>query len=199
LEKGVDFSGDSRDQHAYGYWCALWLAECLRITKPGGVCAMFTDWRQLPTTTDALQAGGWIWRGLVPWLKPTARPTAGRFTNAAEYIAWGSCGPMGMDYQAEVFPGYFHAMTPRDREHQTQKPLNVMRGVVTICPEDGTVLDPFMGSGTTGVAAVLAGRNFIGVEQVDHHAQVAERRIREAQGQAVPRGRQLALGEAVTA
>lgn len=53
-----DFAGDNRDQRAYLQWCALWLAECLRITKPGGVCALFTDWRQLPITTDALQAGG---------------------------------------------------------------------------------------------------------------------------------------------
>jgi site-specific DNA-methyltransferase (adenine-specific) len=57
LQQG-DFSGDNRDQRAYGHWCALWLAECLRVTKPGGVCCLFTDWRQLPTTTDALQAGG---------------------------------------------------------------------------------------------------------------------------------------------
>ena len=52
-----DFTGDDRDQRAYGYWCALWLAECLRVTKPGGACLMFTDWRQLPATRDAIQAG----------------------------------------------------------------------------------------------------------------------------------------------
>src|SRR5574337_1071851 len=43
------FSGDNRDQRSFGYWCALWLSECLRITKPGGACLLFTDWRQLPT------------------------------------------------------------------------------------------------------------------------------------------------------
>lgn len=58
----AEFAGDNRDQRAYGYWCALWLSEALRATRPGGICAHFADWRQLPTTTDALQAGGWVWR-----------------------------------------------------------------------------------------------------------------------------------------
>jgi site-specific DNA-methyltransferase (adenine-specific) len=79
------------------------------------------------------------------------------------------------------------------REHLTQKPIDVMRGLVKICPEGGTILDPFMGSGTTGVAAMLEGRKFVGVEMVEHYQRIAERRIREAQGQAVTRGDQGAL------
>ena len=63
----ADFAGDNRDQRAYGYWCGLWLSECLRIVRPGGIACLFTDWRQLPTTTDALQAGGWVWRGIAAW------------------------------------------------------------------------------------------------------------------------------------
>lgn len=53
-----DFAGDNRDQRSFAYWCALWMSECLRIAKPGALGAVFTDWRQLPTTTDAFQAGG---------------------------------------------------------------------------------------------------------------------------------------------
>ena len=54
------FSGDNRDQRSFSYWSALWLSECLRVAKPGAPICLFTDWRQLPTTTDALQAGGWV-------------------------------------------------------------------------------------------------------------------------------------------
>mgnify|MGYP003376370429 CR=1 FL=1 len=50
-----------------------------------------------------------------------------------------------------------------------------------------------MGSGTTGVAAVMDRRRFVGVEMVEHYQRIAERRIREAQGQAVTRGDQPAL------
>ncbi|MGV3564189.1 MAG: DNA-methyltransferase [Nocardioides sp.] len=194
----AEFSGDNRDQRAYQYWSALWMGEALRATRSGGVILAFTDWRQLPSTADAIQAGGWIWRGIVPWVKPTARPQAGRFTSQAEYVVWGSNGPMPIDYSAAVLPGFYQAAPPREREHITQKPVDVMRSLVKIAPEGGVVLDPFMGSGTTGVAAVLERRRFVGVEMVPDHAATAERRIREAQGQAVPRGDQgaLDLGEA---
>ncbi|MGH3517332.1 MAG: DNA-methyltransferase [Haloechinothrix sp.] len=192
-EAAADFTGDNRDQRAYGYWCALWLGEALRITRSGGVCLLFTDWRQLPTTTDALQAGGWVWRGIVPWLKPNARPTAGRFANAAEYVVWGSNGPMGLDFRDACLRGYFHASPPREREHQTQKPVDVLRELVGIAPAGGVVCDPFMGSGTTGVAAVLERRRFLGVEQLPHYVRVAQRRIQQAQLRAVDHGDQTAL------
>ena len=65
----LNFSGDSRDQRSYAYWSALWLSEAHRVTAPGGVCLTFSDWRQLPATTDSIQAGGWVWRGIVPWSK----------------------------------------------------------------------------------------------------------------------------------
>jgi len=177
IEQGneVDFAGDNRDQRAYGYWLTLWLSECLRLTMPGGTCLLFTDWRQLPMTTDALQAGGWIWRGIVPWHKPASRPTSGRFTASCEFVVWGSRG--GMPVEGNVLPGFYQASAPRDREHITQKPLDVMRKLVQIVPKGGTVLDPFMGSGTTGVAAVLEGRQFVGSEMTDHYFEVARRRI----------------------
>lgn len=187
-----DFTGDSRDQRAYAYWSALWMSEALRVTRVGGVVLAFTDWRQLPATTDAVQSGGWVWRGIVPWYKPTARPMAGRFTASCEYVVWGSAGPMEVDFSGAMptHRGFFQASPPRDREHQTQKPVDVMRELVKIVQPGGVILDPFMGSGTTGVAAMIEGRKFVGVEMVDEFAKVSERRIREAQGQAVKRGEQ---------
>jgi site-specific DNA-methyltransferase (adenine-specific) len=174
------FAGDNRDQRAYGYWCALWLAECLRVTRPGGTCLLFTDWRQLPVTTDAIQAGGWVWRGIVPWIKPDARPQGGRFTAQCEYVIWGSAGAMPLDFHVGCLPGFYQAIAPRNREHITQKPISVMRSLVQICPTGGTVLDPFMGAGTTGVAAVTEGRSFIGAEVIGHFQQVARERIAAA-------------------
>ena len=189
--QGVEFTGDSRDQRAYGYWASLWLSEALRASRPGALAMLFTDWRQLPTTTDALQSGGWVWRGIIPWSKPASRVFAGRFTTSCEYVVWGSNGalPNPLD-GGSGFPGFYQTNPPRNKEHQTQKPLDVMRGLLAPIPEGGTVLDPFMGSGTTGVAAMLEGRRFVGVEMVPHYQQVAERRIREAQGQAIPKGEQ---------
>jgi site-specific DNA-methyltransferase (adenine-specific) len=176
----AEFTGDSRDQRAYGYWCSLWLGECLRIVKPGGVALVFTDWRQLPTTTDVLQSGGFVWRGLVPWVKTAYRPQSGRFAAQCEYVVWGSNGAMPVDHAASCLPGFFQAMPPRERDHLSQKPIDVMRELVKIAPKGGAVLDPFMGAGTTGVAAVIEGRNFIGAELTPHYQQVARERIEAA-------------------
>lgn len=111
-----EFGGDSRDQRGYEYWCALWLGECHRVTRPGGVCLLFTDWRQLPATTDAIQSGGWVWRGIVPWYKPNTRPQVGRFTAQCEYVIWASQGAMPVDYAAGTFPGFYQADPCRDKE-----------------------------------------------------------------------------------
>ena len=91
-----NFSGDSRDQRSFRYWETLWLSECLRISKGGGIVAVFTDWRQLPITTDAVQAAGWTWRGIVVWDKGYGRPTLGRFSSACEFVVWGTSGPRAL-------------------------------------------------------------------------------------------------------
>jgi site-specific DNA-methyltransferase (adenine-specific) len=176
-----EFTGDNRDQRGYLYWCALWLSECRRILRPGGVVMMFTDWRQLPTTTDAIQAGGLVWRGVVVWDKGIGRPVKGRFRNHVEYVCWGTSGPM-TDVN-DVYPSSVFRATPPThtaRVHRTEKPTELLAGLMQIVSEGGTVFDPFMGSGTTGVACVQTGRNFIGIEIDPTYFAIAEKRIREA-------------------
>ena len=68
-----------------------------------------------------------------------------------------------------------------ERNHPTQKPLGVMSWVIGLCPKAETILDPFMGSGTTGVAAVQMGRQFIGIEREQQYFDIACRRIEDAQ------------------
>ncbi|WP_231950564.1 DNA-methyltransferase [Allokutzneria albata] len=178
-----DFAGDNRDQRAYLVWLSLILIECLRITRPGGHLLVFSDWRQAPVTADALQVGGWLWQGTVVWHKPVSRPMRGGFKAAAEYIQWGSNGPF--DRTPELYlPGVFSASQPsgRQRRHITQKPVDgLLAELVKVCPEGGTVLDPFAGSGSTGVAAVSSGRHFVGIELTEHYHQVAHDRLTDAQ------------------
>jgi DNA modification methylase len=71
-----------------------------------------------------------------------------------------------------------------ERFHPTQKPLQVMAWVIDLCPKADTILDPFMGSGTTGVAAITRGKAFIGIERDPKYFDTACRRIEEAQKQA---------------
>jgi site-specific DNA-methyltransferase (adenine-specific)/modification methylase len=70
------------------------------------------------------------------------------------------------------------------KQHPTQKPLSLMKWCVAMLKEADTILDPFMGSGTTGVAAVQMGRKFIGIEREPSYFEIACKRIEQAQQQA---------------
>jgi DNA modification methylase len=68
--------------------------------------------------------------------------------------------------------------TTGQNHHPTVKPITLMRWLVRlVCQPGDTVLDPFMGSGTTGCAAALEGVSFVGIEQSEEYIQIAERRI----------------------
>lgn len=82
-----DFAGDERDQRSHLAWMRLWLAEFSRVLKEGAPVLLFTDWRPLPLTTDALQCAGLTWRGIAVWDKTEGvRPQLGRFRNQGEYL-----------------------------------------------------------------------------------------------------------------
>lgn len=74
------------------------------------------------------------------------------------------------------------------KEHPTQKPVRLMAWCLDMHPKALTVCDPFMGTGTTGVACVQSGRRFIGIERERHYFEIACRRIEQAaaQGQLLP-------------
>ena len=171
------FSGDSRDQHGYEFWSALWMSQACRIATPAAQSFVFTDWRQLPTTSDALQAGGFVWRGRLVWDKGVGRPMKGRFRNHLEYIVWGSNGPMPP--ADDVYPSTLLCHSPPgsgQRVHLTQKPEALVRELLSVTPK-GVVLDPFMGSGTTLRAAKDLGREVIGIEIDERYCEIAADRL----------------------
>ncbi|WP_280381316.1 DNA-methyltransferase [Nocardia wallacei] len=174
-----DFGGDQRDQRSFTLWCSMWLSEALRLVRPGGSALVFCDWRQLPAMSDALQVAGWRWRGIVVWAKTNARPQPG-FANQSEYVLWGSHGQLDRDHRPPYLPGVFTLGSPKGkaRQHITAKPLLLMQQLVRATATGGLILDPFAGSGTTGAAAVLEGRRFLGIEGAAAYAEVAEDRLR---------------------
>lgn len=177
-----DFAGDHRDQRSHLRWSILWLSECFRALKPGAPVCLFSDWRQLPTTTDALQAAGFSWRGIAVWDKTEGtRPALGRFRAQCEYIVWGSKGNMPLDRGVGVLPGAIRQVVKTaDKHHLTGKPTEVMRQINRICVPSGTILDPFAGSGSTLVAAALDGYEWIGCELSPHYWEVASARLAAA-------------------
>ena len=74
------------------------------------------------------------------------------------------------------------AATPPDEKkfgrHPTQKPLALLERIITASTKEGDIIfDPFMGSGTTGVAAIKLGRKFVGIDNTKEYCDLAERRI----------------------
>lgn len=171
-----DFAGDSKDQRSYLHWSALWMSLCYEKLTPGGLMVVFSDWRQLPVTTDALQAAGFTWRGVGVWDKAgSARPYKGGFKAQTEFFVWGSKGGLvGNTYSAGLFRVQ---QKPGEKLHQVGKPLDLMEPLVAACGQ--RILDPFMGSGTTGLAALGQGKEFVGIEISEHYYQVAVDRLRD--------------------
>ena len=72
-------------------------------------------------------------------------------------------------------------VSKKNNTHPCVMPLQVMENIIGILPDDYTVIDPFMGSGTTGVACVNKSRSFIGMELDENYFYIAKKRIQEAQ------------------
>jgi site-specific DNA-methyltransferase (adenine-specific) len=178
-----EFSGDNRDQRAFLAWSTMWFGKMLQIANPGAVLCVFTDWRQLPTMTDAVQCGGWVWRNIVTWWKPGIRMQRGRFSSSAEYVVYAS---NGVPIAGEKSPQNVLSFAPvggEQKEHIAEKPEALLQELVSITLPGATILDPFMGSGTTGVACAKLGRKFIGIEIDEGYFDIACKRIEQAYAQ----------------
>ena len=175
--KRPEFGGDTRDQRSYREWCAHWLRLCYKAARPGARLFVFCDWRQLPTVSDAVQMGGWIWRGILTWHKTTSRPLSGHFRLATEHIVYATHGPVPVTPGLPTPDPVYQCPPPRDRDHPVQKPVPLLQWLLSVVPPDSIVLDPFAGSGATLEAALLLGHRAIGSEYDRNYAEIAARRL----------------------
>jgi site-specific DNA-methyltransferase (adenine-specific) len=113
-------------------------------------------------------------RGWLVWHKPDATPSM-----AQAELAW-----TNLNQNTKHITHSISATNGERVGHPTQKPLRVMQWTIMQAAKNAiTILDPFMGSGTTGVAAVQEGRKFIGIESEPKYFDIACRRIEDAQRQ----------------
>lgn len=170
--------GDGKDQRSFIMWASLWLSECWRVSRDGAPLIMFTDWRQLPSLTDAMQAAGWFWLGIVVWNKRSSRPQIGKFRQQAEYALFASKGRFIPTTRA-CLPGvYDHPVVPSQKVHLTSKPVPLLMDLLAVTRAGGTILDPFIGGGTTAVAALKTGRKCVGIELSKEYAALTANRVR---------------------
>ena len=155
------------------------------VQASGGWVILFTLAEGVRAWRDDLQAVGAKWDTTCFWIKPDSAP---RFNGqgparGAEcfvtcwagtgYRRWNGGGKRGI---------YNHCVNQgRQGEHPTEKPVPLMMEIVADFTRPGeTICDPFMGSGTTGVACARSGRSFIGIEQNERWFDLSCRRIEEA-------------------
>ena len=104
--------------------------------------------------------------------------------NECEYAVWATTGAIDRTpvAGAKYLPGAYKFAAPSSegRIHSTQKPLDLIKALMEIADEGAIVLDPFMGSGTTAVAAIETGRHFIGYELSPEYCALANERVARA-------------------
>lgn len=172
------FENDNRDQRSHLMWTVRWMEEALRVTRPSGWLMCFTDWRQLPLTSDAAQIAGWTWRGVVPWDKTgKCRPQVGMFRNQAEYVIVATKGELNREVRGCPAGAVRVPICSKDKLHMTGKPVALMEHLMSVLPEGARVLDPFAGSGTTLVAARNRGYDAVGVELSEDYFRIACERL----------------------
>jgi modification methylase len=201
----VDAVNDDWDQFesfsTYDKFTREWLTACKRILKPNGTIWVIGSYHNIFRVGAILQElGYWILNDVI-WIKTNPMPNfrGVRFTNAHETLIWAS-PEKGARYTFN-----HHAMKELNEEkqmrsdwwllslatghervkdeqgnkgHSTQKPEALLYRVILSSTKPGdTILDPFMGSGTTGAVAKLLHRNWIGIEREAKYIKLAEDRI----------------------
>jgi len=169
------------------------LREFKRVARYGAI--VFCSWRYIGEIRE-LCGGEAV--GLVTWYK---RNSQGSLRNRPHYqceYAWLIEYASGMNWRpiktfydiAGLPAGCFASERvlldgTGKAAHPTQKPVEIMGAVLNACPAGAKVLDPFLGSGTTGVACVEMGFDFVGVEINPAYHAIAQRRIEAAQSQGI--------------
>jgi site-specific DNA-methyltransferase (adenine-specific) len=172
IYEGIDFDALTPDV-AYAV-----AGEAHRVTNRW--FAAFTDMEGIALWRDAVLNAGLDYVRTCLWVKPDATPqfTGDRPASGAEAFVlahrpgrkrWNGGGKRNV---------YTHGRAPGGAPHPTTKPLSLMLELVADFTEPGDlILDPFAGSGTTGVAALMLGRRFIGWERDSEYHAIATRRL----------------------
>jgi len=179
-----------------------WISACRRVLKPDGTIWVSGTYHSIYACGFALQILGFHILNDICWFKPNAPPNLScrYFTASHETLIWARKSKKAKHtFNYELMKnGEFEdklkvpgkqmrsvwAITPPRKEekrygkHPTQKPEALLERIILASTNEGDlVLDPFMGSGTTGVVCLKYGRRFIGIEKEKEYYDIAKRRL----------------------
>ena len=182
-------------------WYTAWMRECQRVLKDDGALWSFINWRYLPTLTKAGLDMGWSAESLLVWDKgwPAAGGMRG-LRNSYEMVALYAMPNFQIPDRSQRDVQLFKWSATKPTGHPAEKPLDLIRWLIQTSNKSGecVVLDPFMGSGTTGAAAVLEGNDYIGFELDPNWVEKAQDRI-AAEAKKAAEAEAKAIAEAVAA
>lgn len=168
--------GDQMSTEVYREWLRAALRGALDACADGAQAFVFTDWRMWPVVQYAGEAGGWTTAQMVVWDK--ANCGMGYFWMNQHELVW--CGFKHRRRHPRRGQGnVFRCRKPAGQAHPNAKPVELAEFLLSAVAVAGGVLDPFMGGGSVGVAARLAGRDFVGIEVDAEWAGCAERVMAE--------------------
>jgi modification methylase len=197
---GVDEEWDQFDSYSdYDQFTRAWLAACQRVLKPSGTLWVIGTYHNIFRVGAILQDLGFWILNTITWIKHNPMPNfrGVRFTNAHETLIWAqgvrgapytfnhhamksSNGDLQMrsDWYLPICTGKERLRVDGHKAHPTQKPEALLYRVIQASSNPGDViLDPFFGTGTSGVVARRLHRHWIGIEQDASYVALAEKRI----------------------
>lgn len=196
VDKGTwDRSLGVEENHAFNH---KWLSACQRALKPNGTLWVSGTGHVIYSVGYAMQQLGFKLLNDVVWEKPNPPPNLScrYFTHSTELILWAAKSRKSkhfFDYPTmkkrnggKQMKNVWRMTAPSKGEkqhgrHPTQKPLSLLEQLLRAsCPPGGRALDPFNGSGTTGVAAATLGLSYVGIELDPEYLALSKRRLLDA-------------------
>ena len=174
-----------------------WLALCREKLSDNGTIWISGTYHNIFSIANTLKSLGFKILNVVTWVKTNPPPNISCrfFTYSSEFVIWARKNPKKPHYfnyelmkklnDNKQMPDVWHlpAIARWEKscgKHPTQKPLSLLtRIILASTPENGWILDPFCGSGTTGIAASLLGRRFLGIEKELPFLEIAKNRREE--------------------
>ncbi|GAA7377876.1 site-specific DNA-methyltransferase [Helicobacter pylori] len=165
-----------------------WIKRYAPLVNPNGYMVIFCSYRFISYIADFLEENGFVVKDFIQWVKnnPMPRNINRRYVQDTEFALWAVKKKAKWVFNKPKNEKYLRPLilkSPVVRglervKHPTQKSLALMEKIISIHtnPND-IVLDPFMGSGTTGLACKRLERNFIGIESEKEYFQTAQKRL----------------------
>ena len=175
------FSHDNMATHGFLTLMRLLGRALLEQSNTPARSHWFIDWRMYPNLYGALESCGWVVKNLVVWDKGHFG-MGQNYRNQHELILYAEKGTG--KFPTHSTGNVIRSPRIQTENHPTEKPVELIEKILKASSViEDVVMDPFMGSGTTGVAAVQMGRKFVGVEIEPRYFDIACKRIEAAQHQ----------------